>query len=266
MFALFAAAAGWLAGGRHVPGPRPALLASRPILMGADECKDTVCWALKNTKVSALENMSPEVRQQELELLEKQIAAIKRVSGGEAALAPTPAELPVAVSPPIAVPSTPTPPEPPIAASPLTPELPKLEIPSFGGDLPPAAFKDPMAAVADKMFVQEMEPSSLAAPTHEAVSAASDAVAAGVIPWVGIGLVFVVFPILVLVVSEVTSNGPVEPEAPAGRSTSGGQAASSSGSAPAERSMPEILSSGLANLKQEPTGWLFGKPTPLRAG
>ena len=123
-----------------------------------------------------------------------------------------------------------------------------------------------MAAVADKMFVQEMEPSSLAAPAREAVSAASDAVAAGVsIPWVGIGLVFVVFPILVLAVGEVMKapNGPAEPEAPAGRSTSGGQAASSSGSAPAERSMPEILSSGLANLKQDPTGWLFGKPSAL---
>ena len=63
--------------------------------MGADQCKDTVCWALKNTKADALEKMSPEVRQQELALLEKQIAAIKRMSGGEAALTPTPAELPV---------------------------------------------------------------------------------------------------------------------------------------------------------------------------
>ena len=34
-------------------------------------------------------------------------------------------------------------------------------------------------------------------------------------------------------------------------------------SAPAERSMPEILSSGLANLKQDPTGWLFGEPSAL---
>ena len=105
-----------------------------------------------------------------------------------------------------------------MAVSPLpsAPELPKFELP-LGGDLPPAAVKEG-AALADQMFVREMDPSPLAAPAREAVSAASDAVAAGVsIPWVGIGVVFVVFPILVVVVSELTKAPitPAEPEAPA---------------------------------------------------
>merc|ERR1719161_3082650 len=89
-------------------------------------------------------------------------------------------------------------------------------------------------------------------PVQQAAAAVQPAAGAD-IPWALFGFAFTVFPAAVIIVSEVFMKGNV----PAPSADKGPKAEGELNNA------EEIFMSGMENLGKDPTGWLFGKPSPL---
>merc|ERR1719393_967843 len=86
------------------------------------------------------------------------------------------------------------------------------------------------------------------APVPAAVPMIPQGAPSDAVPWAAFGLAFTVFPASVIFVSEGLKE----------KATSSDKASDASG-----RNAPDIFLTGLNNLKDEPTGWLFGEPSVL---
>lgn len=108
---------------------------------------------------------------------------------------------------------------------------------------------------------------AMAAPAKEAAIAMSASDAAS-IPWVAFLVAFTVFPTAVITVSKLMEQGPTDAAPPPQKPLSSlgtpvTASAVSSSNTVAERGADEIFLSAMMNLNKDPTGWFFGKPSPL---
>ena len=104
----------------------------------------------------------------------------------------------------------------------------------------------PVPAPAPVVRAPEPEPFYAAAPAPAAAIQPTGAPGAAVdVPWAAFGVAFTVFPASVILLTEAMKSE--------GGASEGGE----------ERSAQDIFMGGVANLKDEPSGWMFGEPSAL---